>query len=203
MLPDEQLVASAQKGDRQALEELLSRHYERIFSLCRRILNSEEDALDATQEAFLAIVKSLPKFEARSAFSTWAYSIAVNACRDAQRRDGRQPRPTEEIEIYARAAGGAVWEAGVGGASVGEVRSGGKSARTPEDVAVAKVDVQACLEQLPEEFKVAVVLRDQAELSYEEMAEVLEVPVGTVRSRIARGRAQLVELLSGSETGGN
>ena len=179
---DEELVGAAQRGDRSALEELLNRHYSRIFSLCRRMLGSEEDACDAAQEAVLAIVRNLPKFSGQAAFSTWAYRIAVNACLDEIAKRKRRPLLT------------------LGGEKAGaEAKDPILSAADPSDTAesaAARVDVQAALADLREEFRVAVVLRDQGELSYEEIAELLDVPIGTVRSRIARGRAELAEKLA-------
>jgi len=181
---DEELVGAAQRGDSSALEELLNRHYAKIFSVCRRMFNSEEDACDAAQEAVLSIVQNLPKFSQQAAFSTWAYRIAVNACLDEIAKRKRRPLLT---------LGGRRGEKA--GAEATDPVS---SAADPSDIAetaAARVDVQAALATLREEFRVAVVLRDQGDLSYEEIAELLDVPIGTVRSRIARGRAELAERL--------
>lgn len=176
---DEALVVAAQKGDRSAMEELLQKHYARIFSVCRRMLNSEEDACDAAQEAVLSIVRNLPKFSSEAAFPTWAYRIAVNACLDEISK--RKRRPLLRL-----------------GRKDGE-RSDEQDKEAASDTAetaAARVDVQTALADLTDEFRVAVVLRDQGELSYAEIAELLDVPVGTVRSRIARGRAELAERLA-------
>ena len=185
---DATLVIAAQGGDRSALEKLLEKHYSRIFSVCRRMLNSEEDACDAAQEAVLSIVRNLSKFSQQAAFSTWAYRIAVNACLDEISKRKRRP----------------LLHLGGKGGSQGERSDPVSSAAAPSDAAeaaAARVDVQTALATLPEEFRVAVVLRDQGELSYAEIAEMLDVPVGTVRSRIARGRAELTERLTEKPTG--
>ena len=185
---DATLVIAAQGGDRSALEKLLEKHYSRIFSVCRRMLNSEEDACDAAQEAVLSIVRNLSKFSQQAAFSTWAYRIAVNACLDEISKRKRRP----------------LLHLGGKGGSQGERSDPVSSASAPSDTAeaaAARVDVQTALATLPEEFRVAVVLRDQGELSYAEIAEMLDVPVGTVRSRIARGRAELTERLTEKPTG--
>ena len=174
---DDELVVLAQQGKRLALEELFERHYTRIFGVCRRMLRHEDDACDAAQESFLAITRNLEKFSREAAFSTWAYSIAVNVCKDELRRRQRQSVMPPEAEVF-------------------ETNS---YQNTPGEVVEVTVDVQAALAQLGEEYRTAVVLREQAELSYEEIAELLEVPVGTVRSRIARGRAELVRLLKLAE----
>ena len=173
---DAVLVARAQEGDRAALEELLRAHQERLHAVARRITGNEADALDATQEALIAIVRGLPRFDGRSRFSTWAYRITTNACIDELRRRRRRPL-------------------------VGLVDGEGDDLE-PIDPAPAvdvlvtdRLDVDAALAELPIEFRAPVVLRDLCRLDYAEIAEVLEIPPGTVRSRIARGRAQLAEHL--------
>lgn len=169
---DRALVARAVGGDRHALELLLDRHADRIHAVCRRIVAHPEDALDATQEAMIAIARGITRFDERAAFSTWCYRIATNAALDELRRHRRRPVPAhpDAPEPVSDAAG-------------------------PDEVVTARLDVDAALRQLPEEFRVAVVLRDLCDLDYAEIADVLGVPPGTVRSRISRGRAILVEHL--------
>lgn len=181
---DEALVTAAQGGDRAALEELLNRHYLRIFSLCRRMLDSEEDACDAAQEAAVSIVRNLPKFSHQAAFSTWAYRIAANACLDEISKRKRRPL----LSLGRKKGEKADAEETDPVLSVADPSDTAESAAT-------RVDVQTALTALPDEFRVAVVLRDQGELSYAEIADLLDVPIGTVRSRIARGRAELAERL--------
>jgi RNA polymerase sigma-70 factor (ECF subfamily) len=167
---DGDLAARASAGERAALETLLERHVDRIHAVCRRILGNPEDALDATQEAMIAVARGIGRFDGRSAFTTWLYRVATNAALDEGRRKARRPRP---VDPPAEAA----WVA------------------SPEDAVGARLDVDAALGDLPEEFRVAVVLRDLCDLDYAEIAEVLGVPAGTVRSRIARGRSGLAEAL--------
>jgi RNA polymerase sigma-70 factor, ECF subfamily len=168
--PDLALVAAARRGDRPALDALLRRHQERVYALCRRMTGNDADALDATQEALLAVCRGLDRFDGRSAFTTWMYRVATNACLDEMRRRGRRPVPVDPpVDTAARGVPG-------------------------EDVAL-RVDIDAALARLPEEFRAAVVLRDLCELDYAEIALVLEIPPGTVRSRIARGRAALAKVL--------
>ena len=131
---------------------------------------NDTDAADATQEALLAIVRGLPRFDGRSAFGTWAYRVATNACLDELRRRKRRPEPAPEDPTAAQLDG------------------------DPADVAL-RIDVDAALRRLPVDFRAAVVLRDLTGLDYAEIAEVLGLPSGTVKSRIARGRAALVPLL--------
>lgn len=135
---------------------------------------NDADAADATQEALLAIVRGLPRFDGRSAFGTWAYRVATNACLDELRRRKRRPEPASDTIalLGASEAGSAV-----------------------DAVAGARVDVDAALLQLPLDYRAAVVLRDLCGLDYAEIASVLDAPVGTVKSRISRGRAMLADLL--------
>ena len=175
---DRALVTRAVDGDRRALELLLDRHADRVHAVCRRIVAHPEDALDATQEAMIAIARGITRFDGRAAFSTWCYRIATNAALDELRRTRRRPVPAhpDAPEPVATAPG-------------------------PDDVVAARLDVDAALQHVPEEFRVAVVLRDLCDLDYAEIAEVLEIPPGTVRSRISRGRAILVERLGPAEPG--
>lgn len=175
---DAELVAAAQRGDAPAMDELLRRHFARVHAVCRRIAGSSRDADDATQEALIRIVRSIDRFDGRAAFGTWAYRIATNAALDELRKRSRRPllravedddvRPTEPVDPLAD--------------------------RTVEAVA-DRLAIEEALAELPEEFRVPVVMRDVADLDYAEIAETLGVPVGTVKSRIARGRRQLVERL--------
>lgn len=175
---DADLVAAAQSGDRDALDALLRRHHDRIHALARRLTGNDADAADATQEALIAIVRGLPRFDQRAAFGTWAYRVATNASLDELRRRARRPRPDPDALLDVAAA-----------------------ASDPADIAGARVDVDAALATLPVEFRAAVVLRDLCALDYAEIADVLDIPAGTVRSRIARGRAHLAEHLGNPAAG--
>ena len=174
---DRELVAAAQAGDRDALDRLLRRHQDRIYAVCRRMAGNDADALDATQDALIAIVRGLPRFDGRAAFSTWAYRIATNACLDELRRRKRRPDPgLPDLEAAPR-----------GGAP-------GLDATASD-----RLDLDAALSALPEDSRAPVVLRDQLGLDYAEIAEVLGIPPGTVRSRISRGRAALARGLRGNQ----
>jgi RNA polymerase sigma-70 factor (ECF subfamily) len=176
-------VTAAQDGDRNALDTLLRRHHDRLYGLCRRVTGNDADAADACQEALIAIVRGLGRFDGRSAFSTWAYRVATNACLDELRRRRRRPEP-------------GLPEDGAGGPE--------RAAEGDSFAAVdARVAVDSALSGLPTDSRVAVVLRDLCGLAYDEIAEVLDVPIGTVRSRIARGRAALVPILDPDRPTGN
>jgi RNA polymerase sigma-70 factor (ECF subfamily) len=174
--PDGALASRAAAGDRRALETLLERHVDRVHAVCRRALGDPEDALDATQEALIAVARGIGSFDGRSAFTTWLYRVATNAALDEGRRKARRPEPVDPAEAPAGAS--------------------------PEDAVGARLDIDAALRDLPEEFRVAVVLRDLCDLDYADIAAVLGVPAGTVRSRIARGRAALADALGNRERSG-
>jgi RNA polymerase sigma-70 factor (ECF subfamily) len=168
------LVEQAQAADRDALDRLLRRHVDRVHAVCRRLTGNDADAADATQEALLAIVRGLPRFDGRSAFGTWAYRVATNACLDELRRRKRRPEPaSDRIALLGASPGAPAVDAAAG----------------------ARVDVDAALLQLPLDYRAAVVLRDLCGLDYAEIAAVIDAPVGTVKSRISRGRAMLADLL--------
>ncbi|HUF33651.1 MAG TPA: sigma-70 family RNA polymerase sigma factor [Acidimicrobiales bacterium] len=177
---DVELVERARDGDQEALDALLRRHHDRIAALCHRMCGNAADAADATQEALIAIVRGLSRFDGRAAFSTWAYRVTTNACLDELRRRSRRPVSGLEAEGPDLAA---------------------RATRDVADAVAAGIDVDTALAALPLEFRTAVVLRDLCGLDYAEMAEVLDIPAGTVRSRIARGRGQLADRLAGNHDG--
>jgi len=169
-------VTAAQAGDRQALDQLLRRHYDRMHAVCRRITGNEADAADAAQEAMIAVVRGLARFDGRSAFSTWVYRIATNASLDELRRRRRRPQLSGRDAEFPEAID--------------------RSSELRIDHLADGFEISAALADLTEEFRVPVVLRDVADLDYAEIAEVLGVPIGTVKSRIARGRAQVAAAIS-------
>ena len=165
------LVAAAQGGDKQALETLLRDQYDRVYAVCHRLVGNDADAADASQEAMISVVRGLPRFDRRSSFSTWAYRIACNSSLDLLRRRSRR----------------SVWPL--------EVATDVGIADPAADSVDDKLDVGSALMKVPLEFRAPVVLRDLCGLDYSEIADVLQLPAGTVRSRISRGRAMLVNLI--------
>ena len=168
---DSLLVRRAKRGDQNAVDALLRVHYDTVRAICHRIVINKSDAEDATQMALISIVRAIPSFDGRSKFSTWIYRIATNAALDEVRRIKRRPLPTDKESVYDSPAG------------------------DQTQAVDAQMDVSAALAQLPEEYRTTIVLRHIADLDYEEIAAIQGVPVGTVRSRLARGRAQLAEIL--------
>lgn len=147
--------------------------------MCRRLLGNEADAADATQEALIAIARGLPRFDGRSSFGTWAYRIATNAALDELRRRQRRPQLVRDPDHWTS----------------GPSEPADRTSSAHIDTLAERDRLVPALAELSEEFRVAVVLRDVADLDYAEIAEVLGIPPGTVRSRIARGRAQLAASL--------
>lgn len=176
---DVELVARHRGGDLHAFDEVYLRFGEMVYNLSLRLSGNREEAADLTQEVFLRIFRHLGSFVGRSTLKTWVFRIAINHCRD---RLSRHVPAMQSIDDGVDEGGVTLPDPG----------------RGPEELAVAADEgrrVGECLARLPQVFREAVALRDLEGLSYEEIAEVLGVRVGTVRSRIARGREQLRHLL--------
>jgi RNA polymerase sigma-70 factor (ECF subfamily) len=169
---DDALAAAAATGDRDALEALLRRHAGLVNAVCRRVLANPDDALDAAQEALLSIARKIHTFDGRARFTTWCYRVATNAALDEARRRARRPSPVDIVP---------------------EPRGTGRSI---DDLVADQLDVDAALSRLSPDHRAAVALRDLVGLDYAEIGEVLGIPPGTVRSRIARGRAALADHLT-------
>lgn len=164
-LSDEELVRRFVDGKvAEAVDVLLRRHQDRVFGLALRILGSRADALDASQDVFVGVFRKASSFRHQSAFTTWLYRLTVNACNDHARKRSRQPVAAEAIEVAG--------PDGIG--------------RSDDRMAIA-----GAMRRLPMEQRSAVIMRDLLGLSYEEIAAATDVAVGTVKSRIARGRAAL------------
>jgi RNA polymerase sigma-70 factor (ECF subfamily) len=172
---DDQLAARAAQGDHAALDQLLRRHTNLVHGVCRRVLGNAEDALDATQEALLLIARKIHTFDGRARFSTWCYRVATNAALDEARRRNRRPRPVEALPDT------------------------GTPDRAPDAAVADRLDIDAALSTLSPDYRAAVALRDLIGMDYAEIAEVLDLPPGTVRSRISRGRAALADVLGNRE----
>ena len=186
---DALLIEAFQRGDKKAFDELVIRHKDRIFNLCYRFLGDYEEANDSAQEAFVKAYGSLNTFRLESAFSTWLYRIAVNACKNKLGSAAyRAKRKTVSLDNPGNNEDGPLPM---------EIQNGTPSplARMEEKEKMALV--QRALDTLPTEFKMVVTLRDVEGLSYEEIAEVTGLNLGTVKSRIARARTDLRNKLRG------
>lgn len=173
---DQELVERVQQGDKRAFDLLVRKYQHKIVHLVTRYLHDPVEALDVSQEAFIKAYRALPSFRGDSAFYTWLYRIAINTAKNAIVSARRRPvdfdldmQDPEQYDRHARL----------------------RDADTPEGMLlteeIRKTVLQA-IEQLPEDLRTAITLRELEGLSYEEIAEAMECPVGTVRSRIFRAR---------------
>ncbi len=173
---DRQLVARVQKGDRRAFDLLVIKYQHRILALVSRFVHDFAEAQDVTQEAFIKAYRALPGFRGDSQFYTWMYRIAVNTAKNYLVSRGRKT-PTRDIDLDD--------------AEFFTEEQNLKDIETPDSLLqrdqLHKVVFDA-IEALPEELRMAVTLRELDGLSYEEIAEVMDCPIGTVRSRIFRAR---------------
>jgi RNA polymerase sigma-70 factor (ECF subfamily) len=174
---DQQLVERAQRGDKHAFELLVVKYQRRLGRLISRFVRNNGEAEDLTQEAFIKAYRALPAFRGDSAFYTWLYRIGINTAKNYLTTKGRKAPTstafdTEEAEAFEEAS------------LLHEVA-------TPENELMSKQVVEvvnASLQQLPEDLRTALTLREIEGLSYEEIAAVMNCPIGTVRSRIFRAR---------------
>ena len=173
---DEELVRRFRAGEPEAFTDLVRRHQHRVYSVCLRVLGDADAAADVAQETFLTVLRKLDGFRGDAAFTTWLHRVAVNACYDELRRKRRRPM------LHAVAEDGPEHEAG-------------PPAPDHADEVAGTHDVAAALASIPEEFRMALVLADVQDMAYEQISKVLDVPVGTVKSRVHRGRLALAVAL--------
>jgi RNA polymerase sigma-70 factor (ECF subfamily) len=174
---DLELVRRVQGGDQRAFGLLVDKYQRRISRLLSRMVRDPSDIEDITQEAFIKAYRALPGFRGESAFYTWLYRIAINTAKNHFAAQGRRA-PT-------------VATADLGDGEGGEEPEFGADTATPDSVFQSKqvgLAVNRAIEQLPQELRTAIVLRELEGLSYEEIAAAMNCPVGTVRSRIFRAR---------------
>jgi RNA polymerase sigma-70 factor (ECF subfamily) len=173
---DNKLVKRVQKGDKGAFDLLVLKYQHKIVNLVMRYVRDPELALDITQEAFIKAYRALPRFRGDSAFYTWMYRIAVNTAKNHLAAQRRRPmdveldlQDPEQYDLHAKL----------------------KETDTPEGITLSnelKEIVERAIAALPEDLRTAIVLRELEGMSYEEIAQTMECPVGTVRSRIFRAR---------------
>jgi len=173
---DKKLVKRVQKGDKGAFDLLVLKYQHKIVNLVMRYVRDPELALDITQEAFIKAYRALPRFRGDSAFYTWMYRIAVNTAKNHLAAQRRRPmdveldlQDPEQYDLHAKL----------------------KETDTPEGVSLSnelKETVERAIASLPEDLRTAIILRELEGMSYEEIAQTMECPVGTVRSRIFRAR---------------
>jgi len=173
---DQALVERAQQGDKQAFDVLVLKYQNKIIQLAYRYVHDHEEAMDVAQEAFVKAWRSLGNFRGDSAFFTWIYRIAINTAKNhlvsSARRPPRSDLDAQEAEQYDGAAGL-------------------KEYATPEHVLLRdelKRTIASAIHELPDDLRTAITLRELEGMSYEEIAQAMDCPIGTVRSRIFRAR---------------
>lgn len=180
-LSEEQLIAAAKGGDPDAFEALIHLYEKKVFALTRRLCANPDDAQEAAQEAFLAAWQGLPFFRGESSFATWLYRLTSNACMDLLRKEQRHQAAAgpslddEEVELPVVSADG--------------------DPHAEAERRELKETIEAGLRALPQEFRAVLLLREIHQRSYDEIADILDLDLGTVKSRINRGRKQLRKFL--------
>jgi RNA polymerase sigma-70 factor, ECF subfamily len=170
---DRDLIRRYLAGDIDAFERLMQAHEDRVFSVCLRMMRDRDAALDATQEVFITVFRKADRYKEQAAFSTWLYRVAVNTCYDQLRRAKRrqaEPLP-DHLDPHDPRSGDAM------------------------NAIEMRPDIERALARLPDEFRAAVILVDLEGMSLEQAADTLEVPIGTVKSRVFRARRLLAEEL--------
>lgn len=172
-VPDDELVARYLAGDAGAFADLVRRHERRTYALCLRTLGNPDDAADAAQDVLLVLARKADRYRGESLFTTWLYRVTMNVCYDHLRRAKRRP-------LLQRAP------------DPGEpAHEPGPPVPDHADAVADAQDVSVALARVPEDFRIALVLADVQDLPYEEIAKVLDLPIGTVKSRVHRGRIAL------------
>ncbi len=170
---DRELIRRYLAGDVDAFETLMAAHENRVFSICLRMLRDRDAALDATQDTFLTVFRKADRYKEQAAFSTWLYRVTVNTCYDHLRREKR--KRTEPMPEHFEPD---------------DPRSG-----DPLHAVELRPDIEEALGRIPPEFRAATILVDLGGMSLEGAADTLEIPIGTVKSRVFRARRLLAEEL--------
>ena len=179
---ERELIARLQKRDEAAFEELIRQYEKKVYTLCFRMCGNSEDAEEAAQDAFLALWRGIDRFRQESSLSTWIYRLATNACIDTLRRRKKQSGSVslDDEELFVDA-----------------VDTSPQPQETVEHREARKL-LQEGLSALPEEYRKVLILREIEGLSYTEIAECASLELGTVKSRISRGRSLLRNFLFGN-----
>jgi RNA polymerase sigma-70 factor, ECF subfamily len=185
-VPDAELVRRFKEGDRDAFAEIVRRYQDRVFTMCVRWMGDHQIAEEVAQDVFLALFRSLSGFRGDAQLSTWVYRVVINHCKNRRlyrrRRHVDQHEPLEgepQDEAPTR-----------------QIADGGPGTDAPLNAAQAGAMLEGALEVLDEEQRQIIVLREMQDLSYEEIADILDLPKGTVKSRLHRARTELAAVLA-------
>ena len=181
---DQLLVERAQRGDKRAFELLVEKYQHKLARLVSRLVRDPGEAEDVTQEAFIKAYRALPSFRGDSAFYTWLYRIGINTAKNFLVAAGRRAPTSTEVDAEEA-------EGYEGSEQLHDIN-------TPESLLLSKeiaTTVNAAIESLPEELRSAIQLRELEGMSYEEIAKLMDCPIGTVRSRIFRAREAIADKL--------
>lgn len=181
---DHDLVQRVQAGDTAAFRELFDKYHRRAFAVAMGVVKNEDDALDAVQEAFVKVHKNIHKFQGSSSFYTWLYRIVMNVSIDHVRRTSRR----KNLDFDERALHEESEVAGDGALVPSVTNANPGKAALRRELGSA---IQAALQELPEHHRAVIILREIEGMSYEEMAETLDVPKGTVMSRLFHARKKM------------
>ena len=181
---DQQLVQRVQRGEKVAFDLLVSKYQRRLFRLVLRLVGDTAEAEDIVQEAFIKAYRALPQFRGDSAFYTWLYRISINTARNFLESQGRRTSAQQDLGVELQEGGGE--------------KTGSSESDEPESMLLARQiaeTIHRAMEELPQDLRQALSLREFDGLSYEDIAEAMVCPVGTVRSRIFRAREAVAEKL--------
>ena len=181
MNEEQQWIDAARRGDQAAFEQLVRRYEKRVFALTGRMCRNPSDAEEAAQETFLAAWQGLPFFRGEASFATWLYRLASNACVDLLRREGRH-----------QAGAGISLDDGESGFNPPDPAP---SPQALAERAELRQQIEAALAELPPEYRQVLILRELHQRTYDEIAEICSLDLGTVKSRISRGRKRLRKIL--------
>lgn len=186
--PSSELIRQAQAGDPNALTQLVLSQQHYVYSIAMSVLKNPDDAADLTQEAFIRLFRALPQYNGESRFTTWLYRLVVNLGRDELRRRGRQvpiapPAPEEENDQIASVADEDRWT----------------DPATALDAQEMRAQVRQALDQLEEHYRLVLTLYYFDDMKYNDIAEVMDIPLNTVKSHIRRGKERLAAILETQE----
>src|SRR5438552_12203339 len=189
--PSAALVKPAQAGDREAMSELVQSQQTYVYSIAMSLMHNPADAADMTQEAFIRLMRSLGTYRGETKFTTWLYRLVTNICLDGLRRRGR---PVESLDDQ-----GAQGQSSDGAQTPGERLADSDRWTQPEErleLRESATEVRAALQQLPAPQRLALTLHYFEDLRYEDIADVMGLPLNTVKSHIRRGKERLAQLLT-------